>query len=255
MFFIEEKKLNEVYMSTLSQGGHGSKEEGMCAMEAVSYFTGEEWSDAPRCVDPMIAGIMRRWNDVLPDAERTRLLLPYLTMVVGTRSTADGIERRRRSKLTVWTVQSMLPLWLDLVGETHGAALLRNHLFRYTEEGIVDFNAARRAIALACEDLSLEQNDFTPLASVRGVAFSYRLRELSEAAWGASYYDVQAAQKECIRLACSKYVRGLERRENRAGAVLIDPSTWERLHAETAPFHAKVNRQMGHLIEALCFVG
>lgn len=76
----------------------------------------------------MIAGIMRRWNDVLPDAERTRLLLPYLTMVVGTRSTADGIERRRRSKLTVWTVQSMLPLWLDLVGETHGAALLRNHL-------------------------------------------------------------------------------------------------------------------------------
>ena len=49
---INESRLAEV--ATLSSGGHGGIDEGMCVMEAVAYVAGEPWSDAPACACPVI---------------------------------------------------------------------------------------------------------------------------------------------------------------------------------------------------------
>ena len=39
----------------------------------------EPWSDQPECVAPSIRSFCITWNDALPDADRTRLLRPFLT--------------------------------------------------------------------------------------------------------------------------------------------------------------------------------
>lgn len=39
---------------TLREGAHGSREEGMCVMEAVAWFAGEPHSDSPDCASPII---------------------------------------------------------------------------------------------------------------------------------------------------------------------------------------------------------
>ena len=79
---------------TLAYGPHERPEDGLCAMEAVAYVMGEPHSDHPQCVSPVIAAALRRWNDLLPDADRDRCILPLLPQVVGTRTTdADEITR------------------------------------------------------------------------------------------------------------------------------------------------------------------
>ncbi len=35
---------------TLRSGAHSSREDGMCLMEAVSFYAGEKHSDHPTCV-------------------------------------------------------------------------------------------------------------------------------------------------------------------------------------------------------------
>src|SRR6202047_1980950 len=59
---------------TLDRGTHDSAEEGACLLELVSLLAGEEFSDAPRCVSPVLANAGRAWNDSLGDEERERLL-------------------------------------------------------------------------------------------------------------------------------------------------------------------------------------
>ena len=79
----------------LKHGSHPSRKEGLCAMEAAAWIAGEKHSDHPVCVCPVIGAFMRSWNDGLPDdAERTRLLVPMLTKIVGTKAT-EQIEQQR----------------------------------------------------------------------------------------------------------------------------------------------------------------
>ncbi len=68
--------------------GHGSHEPGgqlqrdwlgtsfrvMCVMEYVSVLAGEEWSDHPACVDPLLAMLIRSVNDALSITPRQRLV-------------------------------------------------------------------------------------------------------------------------------------------------------------------------------------
>ena len=63
------------WLDTISfaNGSHDDPESGVCAMEAAAYIAGEEHSDHPACVCPVIGGFMRSWNDALPsDADRDR---------------------------------------------------------------------------------------------------------------------------------------------------------------------------------------
>jgi hypothetical protein len=77
----------------LSAGNHNHPEDGMCAMEFVSWLVGEPFSDQPECVCPILARVAIHINDQGDQEMRDKLLL-MLPDMVGTRSTSeDAIAR------------------------------------------------------------------------------------------------------------------------------------------------------------------
>ena len=108
----------------LQSGSHSTREEGLCAMEAVAWLAGKKHSDSPSCACPVIAAFLRSWNDALPAEERTKLLRPLLPKIVGTKSTA-AIEEQRSFLALDWLIRAHTPEWLDLRAElkAHAASL------------------------------------------------------------------------------------------------------------------------------------
>lgn len=130
-------------VTTLAKGAHEADSGAMCAMEAVAYIAGEPWSDAPACASPVVASFMRLWNDALPDADRTRLLLPLVPEIVGTRTT-DADDVTRGWMAADWLVRTHAPAWLTLAElPDHAAALASCH-------PITSDETARQA-SLMCE--------------------------------------------------------------------------------------------------------
>lgn len=74
----------------ISKGYHNSREQGMCAMEAVAWIAGERHSDHPRCTHHLIANFVRDWNDALLDHERDDIMVPLIPMLVGTYENDSG---------------------------------------------------------------------------------------------------------------------------------------------------------------------
>jgi hypothetical protein len=108
---IDAEKLSKIV--TLDKGNHDPASGQMCAMEAAAWIAGEEWSDHPQCVSPVIAAFLRLWNDALPDATRTTLLRPLLPLVIWTRTT-DADEETRAWMAVDWLVRVNAPVWFDL---------------------------------------------------------------------------------------------------------------------------------------------
>jgi hypothetical protein len=77
----------------LARGKHTSPDDGVCVMELASMLAGEEFSDHPLSVCPVIGAFLRAYNDSVDDRWR-RDLWPYAAKVVGTRSTI-AVERER----------------------------------------------------------------------------------------------------------------------------------------------------------------
>jgi len=101
-------------LGPLKSGGHKSRIDGACVMEAVAYVAGEPWSDHPECVSPVIGAFLRNWNDSLPtDADRDRLLKPLIPLIINTRST-HAIEEQRSYLALDWMIRTFLPTWLRL---------------------------------------------------------------------------------------------------------------------------------------------
>jgi hypothetical protein len=84
----------------LSQGKHRDPDHGACVMELSSMLAGEPFSDRPRCVDPVIAGFMRTYNDGIDDRRRQHLY-PLAAEVVGTRAVA-GVQAERARMCLAW---------------------------------------------------------------------------------------------------------------------------------------------------------
>jgi hypothetical protein len=84
----------------LSKGKHTSPEEGACVMELASMLAGEPFSDHPRSVCPVIAALLRRYNDTLDDWRRQDLYA-YAARVVGSRGSVR-LERVRTEYLRSW---------------------------------------------------------------------------------------------------------------------------------------------------------
>jgi hypothetical protein len=84
----------------LSQGKHRDPDHGACVMELASMLAGEPFSDRPRCVDPVIAGFLRTYNDGI-DEERRQDLLPLAAEAVGSRTTA-GVQAERARMCLRW---------------------------------------------------------------------------------------------------------------------------------------------------------
>ena len=84
----------------LSQGKHRGPDHGACVMELSSMLAGEPFSDRPRCVDPVIAGFLRTYNDGI-DESRRQELFPLAAEVVGTRAVA-GVQAERARMCLAW---------------------------------------------------------------------------------------------------------------------------------------------------------
>jgi hypothetical protein len=159
-------------ITTLATGKHEADSAKMCAMEAVAYIACEPWSDAPACASPVIAAFVRRWNDALPDADRTRLLLPLVPEIVGTRGT-DTDEKRRVWMAIDWLVRTHVPAWLTLAGMSDHAAALAGC------DPVTSVEALRQAVPL-CE-------------SAGSAAGSAAESAAESAAWSAAGYAAESA--------------------------------------------------------------
>lgn len=84
----------------LSKGKHTSKDHGACVMELSSMLADEPFSDHPASVCPVIASLLRAYNDSIDD-QRRQDLYGYAARVVGSRGSAE-LERRRTAYLTAW---------------------------------------------------------------------------------------------------------------------------------------------------------
>ena len=81
---------------TLARGKHASPRTGACVMELASMLAGEDFTDRPASVCPVIAAFLRAYNDAIDDRRRQDLYR-FASAAVGTRaSTAVTRARARR---------------------------------------------------------------------------------------------------------------------------------------------------------------
>jgi len=101
--------------------GKGSPKTGACWMSAAAYYAGEQWTDHPACVDPVIVPLCQRLNDLLPsNAERDRVIGPHLLTPLGTNQ-GHELSMRRAFMCAGRAVRVFAPLALDAAG-WHAAA-------------------------------------------------------------------------------------------------------------------------------------
>src|SRR6476660_5639298 len=126
---------------TLARGSHRSPDDGLCFMEAVSFFRGLPHTDCPPCVSPVLGAMGRRLNDGFPDDLR-QMLVPLIPLVPGT--AGDGHDETRGYMALDWLMRTCLPAYLDHVPSCReNAAELR------ALSQIVDSVAADRARPIA----------------------------------------------------------------------------------------------------------
>jgi hypothetical protein len=93
----------------LSKGKHTAPEDGACVMELASMLAGEQFSDHPASVCPVIGSFLRAYNDSVDDSRRQDLY-GYASRVVGTRASAD-IQRARAERLLQWAAELRQRRW------------------------------------------------------------------------------------------------------------------------------------------------
>jgi hypothetical protein len=84
----------------LSRGRHAGPHEGACVMELASMLAGEPFGDHPACASPVIAALLRAYNDRVGD-ERRQDLRSYASVVVGTRGD-EALEAARAALCARW---------------------------------------------------------------------------------------------------------------------------------------------------------
>jgi hypothetical protein len=88
----------------LSKGKHASPQHGACVMELASMIAHEPFSDHPVSVSPVIAALLRTYNDTVGD-ERRQDLYHCAAKVIGTRDSAT-LERLRAQRC-LWFARQM----------------------------------------------------------------------------------------------------------------------------------------------------
>ena len=93
----------------LSKGKHSSADDGACVMELASMLAGEQFTDHPASVCPVIGSFLRAYNDSIDDPRRQDLYA-YASMIVGSRTSAD-VQRTRAEFLNAWSAQFRRNRW------------------------------------------------------------------------------------------------------------------------------------------------
>jgi hypothetical protein len=171
----------------LAKGSHASPEEGLCAMEWVSFIAGERHTDEPECVSPILRSFCISLNDALDDAMRQRLR-PYLARCIGT--AGDGMDRERGFLCLDWQIRTYLPAWLRLAGLAEDA----NRISALAP--IVDLDTARAAAAPV--RASRERARAAGAAAgdaARAAAWAAARAAAGDAAWAAAWDAARAAAR------------------------------------------------------------
>jgi hypothetical protein len=112
----------------LQRGAHRSQEEGACVVELASILAGENFSDRPRAVSPVLTRFLRVYNDWLDD-DRRQDLYAYAARIVGTRG-PRRVERRRAAICRDWMLARGLamPLPMRILPGPGAGALAARHI-------------------------------------------------------------------------------------------------------------------------------
>ena len=179
-------------IDTLYSGSHEANGK-MCAMEAVAFVAGEPWSDHPECSCPVIGAFMRAWNDGLPDKDRTKLLLPLIPRLVGTRG-SKKLEERRALMAADWLVRAHTPAWLRLAGLMSHADALSGlpEITAFTQVPSIrpSIEAARESAAAAWDAAGAAARDAAWAAAWAAARAAAR-----DAAWDAAWAAARAAAR------------------------------------------------------------
>jgi hypothetical protein len=96
----------------LGKGKHCCPKDGACVMELASMLAGEEFSDHPQSVCPVIGSFLRAYNDAVDDRRRQDLYV-YAAKVVGSRASGQ-VQKRREVRLIKWSRSGRRPMrWLS----------------------------------------------------------------------------------------------------------------------------------------------
>src|SRR5258708_7522947 len=98
---------------TLARGGHETRDDGLCLMEAVAWFAGRPHSDKPPCVSEVLGAYGRSLNALLPDTPR-QALRQFIPLLPGT--AGDGKDETRGYIALDWLIRTYAPAFLDLAG-------------------------------------------------------------------------------------------------------------------------------------------
>jgi hypothetical protein len=107
---------------TLDQGGHPSFEDGHCATESAAWLVGEDHSDRPSCMSPIVAQFLRTLSDNSSHEVR-QTLKPYVLRAIETGH--DGRDHERLDVCRAWLIRVALPEALHLAGRNDMAVRLR----------------------------------------------------------------------------------------------------------------------------------
>ena len=174
------------------KGAHRSRAEGLSVTEAIAYVAGEEHSDRPACLSPVLGAFLSTWSDALDDETRQRLL-PYVPRAIGTAD--DGRDERRGWLALDWLVRVHAPAWLelysaaDLVG--HARALralpeLRDEASLGGASGEIAATAAAAECAAAMPQALNEAELRLIDEAIKAVPRADRGRAAAVAAWAAA---------------------------------------------------------------------
>ncbi len=93
----------------ISRGKHAHPDDGACVMELASMLAGEQFTDHPASVCPVIGSFLRAYNDLVDD-DRRQDLYTSASLVVGSRASA-AVMRARADRLTAWALQRRKRRW------------------------------------------------------------------------------------------------------------------------------------------------
>jgi hypothetical protein len=222
---IIEERLDQ--LPTLKDGKHDRFEDGACLLEAVSWIAGEPFSDHPQCVCPVLGAFGRSWNDSLDDGDRNRLLSPFITLLVGTKSTPD-VEERRAWMAADWLIRTHTPAWLRLAG--------------------LDDHVAALAGADAVSDLDALGSVQPLIAAARAAAWATARAAAWDAAWAAAWDAARDAAGAAARAAAWDAAWDAARA---AAGDAARAAAWDAARAALAPTVAELQASAVDLFERM----
>ena len=224
----------------LATGAHDTAEDGMCLMEAVAHLAGEEHSDRPACVSPVLGDFGRSLNDKLDD-ELRQSLKPFIPALIGT--AGDGLDETRGYLALDWLIRTYSPAWLDLAGLTGEAQQLRSlrciaDLASACSAGPVVRAAAERSrqrrgdVAWATAGDAAWDAAWDAVADVAGSAARYAAAQAGNAAgyaaWDAAGHAVADVAGSAARYAAAQagWADALDAAGNAAGVAAGDAAAF-----------------------------